>query len=696
MKTRLGVAILAALAMTGPGCAGDPTTAGDAAALAAPSAACREVASECRAEPPAGLTAVGRSTGIVVLSWAAPAAAGRCAPLGYLVSADGRPVAFTEETTAAVAGLQPGSTHTFTVKGEYRRGPGASATVTAATALAPDLGPNALVFDPSMAPADVQAQVNQVYDLEHTAQFGADRFALLFRPGTYDVDVPVGYYTQVAGLGALPGQVRFTKNVHSEAAYGWQPQGDFNATQNFWRSVENLTVVPVDLEPGATGFPNTMRWAVSQACPFRRVHVQGNVHLHHWWGWASGGWMADSKIDGEANSGSQQQWVSRNTEFGSWSNVNWNMVFVGDVNPFPGAWPDQHTTIVERTPVVREKPFLFVDGAGAWRVFLPALQRDTQGVTWTETTQSPGRARSIDRFYVARPSDSAATLNAALDAGADLLLTPGIYHLDRALEVRRPGTIVLGLGFATLHPDTGQPAMTIADVGGVTVAGLLFDAGTVSSPVLLQVGPEGSRRRHAQDPTALHDLFFRVGGAEAGKADVGLVLNSHDVIGDHFWIWRADHGSGVGWTENPSANGLVVNGDDVTIYGLFVEHFERYQAWWRGERGRVYFYQSEDPYDVPDQASWMDGAKNGFASYKVADGVASHEAWGLGIYSVFTSFPAVQDSAIEVPLAPGVKMHDMVTFGLAQGTVSHVVNDQGGPATSNPWQQGVVVNYPGP
>lgn len=708
MRTNRAAIVALALAIGAPGCTGAPP---DGAEALAADAECREPTRPCEAAPPGGLEVAGRSTGIVVLSWSAPAGEPRCAPAGYRVSVDGRRATFTRETILAITGLAPGSTHDFTVEAEYQRGhagrggrhSGARATIRAATPAAADLGPNALVFDASM-PADViQARVNEVHDLMRTAQFGADRFALLFAPGTYDVDVPVGYYTQVSGLGALPGQVQFTRNIHSEAAYGWQPEGEFNATQNFWRSVENLTVTPVDLEPGATGFPNTMRWAVSQACPFRRVHVKGNMHLHHWWGWASGGWMADSRIDGEVVSGSQQQWIARNTELGAWSNVNWNMVFVGVVNPFPGAWPDVHTTIIERTPVVREKPFLFLDQAGAYRVFVPSLRDTTLGASWTDTTQTPGRSLSIDAFYVARPSDSAAVLDAVLAAGGNLLFTPGIYHLDRALEVRRPGTTVLGLGFATLHPDTGRPAMTVADVGGVTIAGLLFDAGTVSSPVLLQVGPEGARRRHARNPTVLHDLFFRVGGAEAGKADVALTVNSHDVIGDHFWIWRADHGSGVGWDENPSVNGIVVNGDDVTIYGLFVEHFEGYQTLWNGERGRVYFYQSELPYDVPSQARWMShgGAKNGFASYKIADDVAAHEAWGLGVYSVFLPqywepgvTTMVLDSAIEAPVTPGVKLHNMITFGLAEGTIEHVVNERGGPATSDPWQQGVVVEYP--
>lgn len=44
------------------------------------------------------------------------------------------------------------------------------------------------------------------------------RFVFMFKPGSYDVEVPVGYYTQVLGLGALPNEVIFTssKGVYSE------------------------------------------------------------------------------------------------------------------------------------------------------------------------------------------------------------------------------------------------------------------------------------------------------------------------------------------------------------------------------------------------------------------------------------------------------------------------------------------------
>src|SRR5262249_22393302 len=157
---------------------------------------------------------------------------------------------------------------------------------------------------------------------------------------------------------------------------------------------------------------------------------------------------------------------------------------------------------------------------------------------------------------------------------------------------------------ATLKPTHGTAAIATADADGIELAGLLIDAGETASPTLMEIGPPGSRARHATNPTCLHDVFFRVGGAGVGRAHANLIVNSADTIIDHTWIWRADHGAGVGWESNTSDNGLVVNGGHVTAYGLSVEHHQQFQVLWNGDFGRTYFYQSEIPYDPPDQASF--------------------------------------------------------------------------------------------
>ncbi|SDT82502.1 Ricin-type beta-trefoil lectin domain-containing protein [Streptomyces sp. TLI_053] len=533
----------------------------------------------------------------------------------------------------------------------------------------PDLGPNVAVFDPSTPTAAIQAKLDQVFAQQETNQFGTQRQALLFKPGSYNVNANVGFYTQVAGLGLSPDDVTVNGAVHAEADWF---QG--NATQNFWRSAENLSVNP-------TGGAD--RWAVSQAAPYRRMHVRGNLRLDDG-GWSSGGFIADSLIDGRVESGSQQQWLSRNTQWGGWTGSNWNMVFVGDVNAPANTFPAPPFTTVARTPVVREKPFLYVDRAGGYQVFVPALRSDTTGTTWAGGTQA-GDSLPIDRFFVVKPGATAADMNAALAQGKNLLITPGVYHLNQTLRVNRPDTVVLGLGLATLVPDNGITAVDVADVDGVKLAGLLIDAGTVNSPVLMRIGGDGPTAvDHRADPTSLHDVFFRIGGAGVGRATQSLVVNSNHVIGDHLWLWRADHGSGVGWTSNTAANGLVVNGADVTMYGLFVEHYQQTQVIWNGSGGRTYFFQNELPYDPPNQAAWTNGSTRGYPAYQVAPGVTTHEAWGLGSYAYFNVNPAVvEEQSFEAPNRPGVRFHDLVTVSLGgTGTINHIINSTGGPSNS--------------
>ncbi|MGA2067968.1 MAG: hypothetical protein ABSG86_23565 [Thermoguttaceae bacterium] len=541
-------------------------------------------------------------------------------------------------------------------------------------------GPNVYVFDTSMPAADIQSTATGIFSKMESNQFGSERYALLFKPGAYDVTFNVGFYTHVAGLGQNPDDVHINGGVNVNAQ--WMPNA--NATCNFWRALENFAVTPSSTK-GVT------RIAVSQAAPLRRLHIKGSLHLFDFdvkWnaGWASGGFLADSVVDGEVVPASQQQWLSRNSKWSRWSNGVWNMVFVGDINAPKGAFPNPPYTVVNQTPTIREKPYLYVNSAGRYFVFVPALQTNRQGVSWA-AGPTPGTFVSIDRFYIAQPSTaSAAGINSALAAGKHLLFTPGNYPLDDTLKVTKAGTIILGLGMPSLVQTSGLPAIAVADVDGVKIAGLILDAGAVNSAGILEVGPSDSTADHSSNPTFLYDLTVRTGGAAAGKNDVGVKINSNNVVADQIWIWRADHGVSAAWTANPTRNGLVVNGNNVTIYGLFNEHHEQYQTLWNGNGGRVYFYQSEMPYDVPSQSSWMSGTTNGYASYKVANTVTSHEAWGVGVYCYFRDATVKANSAIEAPAVRGVKFHNLTTIwlnGQAGSEITHIINDLGGRVYAN-------------
>jgi hypothetical protein len=558
----------------------------------------------------------------------------------------------------------------------------------------PDFGPNVRIFEPSTPAATIQSAVDSAFNaqlLSPTAQFGTQRHVFLFKPGSYGrVWANVGFYTTVAGLGLNPDDVTINGAVNVDS--GWNYGDQSNATQNFWRSMENLSIVP---EGG------TNRWAVSQAAPMRRVHIRGNLTLAPsnqdvGQGYSSGGYLADSVVDGQVSSGSQQQWYTRDSRVGSWAGGVWNMVFSGVQGAPPNAFPNPPHTTLATTPVTREKPYLYVDGGGLYRVFVPALRRNSAGATWPNTA---GTSIPMREFYVARPGDSAARLNQALAQGLNLYFTPGTYNITETIRVTRPGTVVTGIGYPTLVPVGGVEALNVADVDGVKVSGLTFDAGTTNSPTLMSVGSAGVHTDHAANPISLQDLFFRIGSSVQGKATTTLAVHSDDTIVDHIWAWRADHGGApTGWTVNTGDTGLVVNGDDVLATGLFVEHYQKYEVIWNGNRGRTIFFQNEKPYDVPNQAAWVSPTGQGYAAYKVADSVTDHELWGGGVYCYFNVNPGVRvDRGFEVPDRAGVRLHSVITVSLGDvGTIGNVVNNTGG-SVPNPAGNTVprqVVNYP--
>src|SRR5436305_4993901 len=579
-----------------------------------------------------------------------------------------------------------------------------------AAAATADLGPNVIVFDPSMPTSQIQATVDAIASQQITNQFGTQRYALLFKPGTYGsgndpLNFQVGYYTSIVGLGRSPGDVVINGSVYVHN----QCDGSFcTALNNFWRSLSNLTI---NVDTPNFGCHSGEFWAVSQASPMRRVDVNGFATLMDYCtqpSFASGGFIADSRFNGSTVvNGSQQQWLVRNSVLDGWTNGVWNQVFSGVVGAPAECFPAQAScggpyTRLSTSPVTREAPYLYVDSAGNENVFAPSVQTNSSGTTWAGGA-TPGTSIPINRFYVAKPSDSAATINAALGTGRNLILTPGVYHLDQSITVRRPDTVVLGLGFPTLIPTSGNAAMTTARAKGITISGVIFDAGPVNSPVLLKVGSGHARSdNESSDPSTLSDVFFRIGGAEPGSATTSLVVNSNNVVLDDIWAWRADHGNGVGWTSNTADTGVVVNGDNVTAYGLFVEHYQKYETIWKGDNGTVVFFQNEMPYDPPSQAAWMEApGVEGWAAFKIGDSVTSFHGYSMGSYCFFNQGVDIFAAhAFEVPTTlPAGSLHDLLTIFLdashGKGGILHVVNDTGGSSTiAHPDVPVTVVSYP--
>ncbi|MFE6236649.1 adenylyl cyclase [Cellulosimicrobium sp. NPDC057862] len=598
------------------------------------------------------------------------------------------------------------------------------APATAAPATDPDLGPNVVFIDDSWSVDQINTYLASIND---EAEFSQDRHAVFFEPGVYGdasgandpatatgiVNAEVGYYTAIAGLGAQPDDVLINGALSVQPVVScpnnpWSCQDPGSLTR-FWRSLSNVAINPIQRPvdedvnrpfPAGITDPHQLRFAVSQAAPLRRVDIQGDLTVFGRFGeYASGGYLANSRVSGRLVTGSQQQWYTRNSEVGTWDGGVWNMVFSGvegapatDFGPQPDGTAGNKTTL-DTTPLSREAPFLFRDGEDL-AVFVPDARTETRGVDWSIDADA-GQKLSLDTFFVAHEGDSAAEINAALSTGKNLLLTPGVYHLDEAIRVENPDTVVLGLGYASLAPTSGTAALEIGDVAGVKVAGITVDAGPVESDVLVRVGPADAHVAEATDPTTLTDVFVRVGGPWVGKATTSIEVNSDHVLMDHIWAWRGDHGAGIGWDQNTGDHGVVVNGDDVTATGLFVEHYQKNQTIWNGERGRTVFYQSEIPYDVPSQAAFMDGDRKGYASYRVGDHVQRHDALGLGVYSFFNQGVDVRvASGIQTPVRAGVTFRSMTSVFLnGSGGIDHVINDTGAPAVGS-FASPQVVAYP--
>lgn len=571
-------------------------------------------------------------------------------------------------------------------------------------------GSNMLIF----SEADEQSRVTSaISGTTGYGEFATTRTALLFKPGTYNQDIIIGFYVHVAGLGLLPTESKV--NVVYRTSGG---------TTTFWRAIENITYTA----SGTSGTPGVIRYPVSQAAPIRRVYLP---NCNEWRfdvaqsvnnensAWVSGGYLADSYIpSGRVGSFTQQQWYFRNNDA-----INYffeprchNFLFQGCTGSMEQVNAHQNT-VVASTPVIAEKPYLYYKD-NEYYVFVPGLEYNKVGHSWTETSPGPGKSLKLEEhFLIAQPSTPVKQVNEAIAAGKNVFFTPGIYYYNEPIVVNRPDAILLGYGFVTIAPTSGNNAVNIGDVAGVRLASMFLDAGAGFNPdtrynssyTMLQVGEPGTDFDATnENPVILYDVFVRVGGpgnvtSQPGrtnpfKSDYGYIINSSNVVIDHTWIWLADHGTSISWYNNECDVGIVVNGDHVTTYGLMVEHFQQYDVLWNGEYGRLYFLQNEKAYRPPTQANYQGpeedrrfiydlgevvydpnndgryglpgkyGTTNGWASVRVADHVYNWDGWALGCYDVYqiSNVSISTANAVVTPLYGNINIVHFLQLYLSQ------------------------------
>ena len=579
-------------------------------------------------------------------------------------------------------------------------------------------GPNTCVFTPTTPEATIQADLNAIaaQQVPASSQFDSQRYDILFEPGTYGstsnpLIFQVGYYTEVAGLGLTPGQtIIYGAAEVNNQCFPPTPPATSNCIglDNFWRSLSNLTI---NVTTVSACSESTEFWAASQAAPIRRVDINGNFFMFDYCSqpaYVSGGFIADSAFTGGAiiNGGNQQE-VVRNSSLDVYTNGVWDQVFSGDVNaPATSFGPNTNQyTNVGNGPVTWEAPYLYMNSSGGYEVFVPAVQTNTSGTSWSGTNPGPGYSLPISRFFVANPSTPTFIISLALALGKDLILTPGIYDLYQPIVVSRPDTVVLAQGFATLVPERGNAAIVATSDRGVELSGMIIDAGPMNSRVLLDVGLPGhgfggrGNQASASDPDTIQDVFFRIGGAETTpvSATVSLLDNADNSIIDDLWAWRADHGNDVGWTANQGATGVIVTGSNVTAYGLAVEHYQKSEVIWSGQNGTDIFFQNELPYDPPSQAAWMaTPTQDGYPAFVVTPNVTSFHGYGMASYVVFiqTTATLYDAEAIEAPTTAQVQFQDMVAVWLGgSGGDLSIIDGTGGPCTStNPGKIGQAVD----
>lgn len=532
--------------------------------------------------------------------------------------------------------------------------------------------------------ADMNNYLGIIFNTQETAEFADSRFQVFLAPGSHNLSAQVGYFTVIAGheLDVNGTIVNGTLTVpnNSNACIG--------ALDNFTRGINSLTLnVPAN---------DVNYFRTSQACPIRNLKVQGSFATSQSegtcnsgpGGYSSGGYIANLDVSEKIHMNTQQQFYVRNTrctevDGGAWNIFNEGVLGVSGGNCPPPGGP-LYTALPQVSDRVSLAPRVVWDsGTNRYALVRPLVQKVMPAGPIAPVADS---TFWLDGgFHIWQPSESEPAIQEHLDRGTSIVLPARTYALTHTLRLTKPYTAIIGLGFATLTPTTGLPAIIVEDqAAGCVISGILVRAGQVRSDVLVQVGERANYGGNLTNPTMITDVFIRVGGpTETATATTMLEINQRGTIVDHTHLWRADHtastSGGLGPTKAVCDHCMVVNGNDVLARGLFAEHSLKEQVVWRGNNGVINFYQSELPYDVSGDWDYPSLRVTGTNFLIRGAGVYSFFAdkWNVG-HAPPLAAPTVT-TAIDLSGSDSAKVERAVTFFLGgQGTMQSVVRDQFG------------------
>ena len=427
---------------------------------------------------------------------------------------------------------------------------------------------------------------------------------ILFEPGTYDFqnyNIPVSWYMSLRGLGEHPSDTVF-KNCTLTVQNLSKDTGQ--ATTNlFWRDVENIEI------------QGNIYWYISQGGTLRRVMGNGDFSLGSGKGasWASGGWISNIESSNNISVGFQQQFCYKNIKAPYINPCGINSTIINSSTSNSAQCSGGGGNVSVANIYGYSKPWI-----------------STNGINIPNKSKNSGSDLDIkystiinDNICVVTPGSTFSDINNIISGNSKfkaIIFTPGLYKFSDTLVVSGDNIIIFGGGFPIIQtPNSGNSTIEVKG-NNCYICSIILDG--VNTDTILHLS--------AGNGCKLYDIYPRVFSNRSGgvnRVNKMILIDQDDVYAENLWLWVADHDKAgeATWNGLDCPNGLTVNGRNVVICGLAVEHHNDIMTQWNGDNGACYFYQSEFPYG--DKCT-------GNPSYVINDNVISHTFRGGGAYFV--------------------------------------------------------------